>query len=569
MNNKKTYKVSTTKNTTTLTDKDYLAVGGQAMVFAKKKQGLAYKIYHDPKQMIPVAKIQELAELKHDNILAPIEPLYDTVTRVPVGFTMRYVQGIEFLCKIFTRTFRDEKNISPMEIVGLVTQKQNTLRYIHTQSNHTILGVDLNEMNFLLDKDIKNVYFIDVDNYQTKNFPCVAIMESIRDRTTKRGEFSELTDWFSWAVVTFQMYIGMHPYKGFCKGFKPAEWSKRMDQGVSCFHPDASLPTTCQDFSVIPKKHRDWYEAVFQHGERSIPPFADGVVIAAAIVRTIGSKGDFVVRELLETPEPIMNVYVSNGKRFIVTSGGVYDNQKKKVVTFQKPYKRAQKGLCDVFGEDPLFVYLKDLKAKFYELNGTEVSSIKAEDIMGSNGAIYTINNGQLIENTFERFGKLQHRTKMVCDISMSYKVFKGVVIQDDFMKCRLAIPFEIGKCINVNIEELDGQRIVDARYEKGICVVLAEKQGKYFRYILCFNDAHSDYSILTEDVIDFHLVNFTVLPNKMCLLIDDEKLSMFKNNKGRKEITNLPFDVSMRLYHDNMQVLFVDDRKLYSVTMK
>ncbi len=564
----KAQKVKTTKSTTTLTDKDYLAAGGQGMVFAQK--GLAYKIYHDKKQVIPVAKIQELSELQHDNILAPIEPLYDAVTGAPIGFTMKYVKGVEFLCKIFTKTFRDKKNISPQEIATLVTQKQRTLQYVHTHSNHTILGVDLNEMNFLLSKALDQILFIDIDNYQTKNFPAQAIMDSIRDRKGKPGQFTELTDWFSWAIVTFQMYVGVHPFKSRCKGFKPAEWSKRMDQGISCYHKDATLPTTCQPLSVIPKKHAGWYEAVFQHGERSVPPYADDITVAiAAVVRTIGSKGDFVVRELFQVPETIKNVYMSNGERYVVASGGIYNSQKKKVVTFHQPHKKGKKGLCDVFGEAPLFVYHKDLEARFYELNGTEVGTIKAEDIMGSNGAVYTLNNGQLIENTFERFGKLQHRIKMICEISKSYKTFKGIVIQDDFMKCRAAIPFAIGKCVNINIEQLDGQRIIDARYERGISVIISEKQGKYFRNILCFNENHSDYTIQTEDVIDIYPVNFIVLPNQMCLLVDDEKLSLFKNNKGRKEITNIPFDVSMRLYHDSMQVLFVDDRKLYSVTYR
>jgi len=563
---KQTYKVRTkvTKNVVTLTDKHYLAAGGQGMVFVLND--VAYKIYHDPKQMIPVAKIQELAQLKHDNILAPIEPLYDYKSNKAIGFTMRYMSGVEFLCKIFTKTFRDDKNISPTEIVDLVTQKQRTLQYVHS---HGILAVDYNEMNFLLDKEIKNVYFIDVDNFQTKNFPAVAIMDSIRDRQAKPGAFSELTDWFSWAVVTFQMYVGVHPFKGICKGFKPAEWGKRMDQGVSCFHPDATIPSTCQDLSVIPKKHLEWYKAVFQKGERSIPPMADGIAIAAAIVRTIGSKGDFIVRQIFDAPESITNVYVSNGKRFIMTTKALYDQKKKLIATYGPGQKRAPKGMCDVFGEDPLFVYLHHLEARFYKLDGTPVSTIRAEDMMGNNGAVYTINNGQLIENTFEMFGKLQHKTKVVCDISRSYKVFKGMVIQDDFMKCRLAIPFEIGKCVNVNIKELDGQRIVDARYDKGIAVLMTEEKGKYFRHILCFNEPHSEYTILTEDVVDYHPVNFIVLPSKMCLLIDDEKLSMFKSNKGRKEVTNLPFDVSMRLYNDDLQVMFVDGKRLYTVSMK
>lgn len=561
---KKSFKVRTKKDTVTLTDKEYKAAGGQGAVFCKGK--LAYKIYHDPKKVIPVAKICELAELKRDNILAPIEPLYEYKTNTPIGFTMKYIQAVEFLCKIFTKTFRDDKGVNPSDIAYLVTEMQKTLQYIHKMG---ILVVDYNEMNFLFDKDIKNIFHIDVDSWQTKNFPADAIMDSIRDRTVRAGKFTELSDWFSWAVVTFQMYIGIHPYKGRHKDFKPAEWGKRMDLGVSVFDPDVKLPGVCQDFSVIPKKHLDWYKAVFLNNERSIPPLADAVMVATAIVKAIGSKGDFIVRQIFETKKPIKNVFFFNGSRYVMTSEGIYDNQKNKVFTFKEYTKSDLKGMCDVFGEDPLVVCLKNNKAEFYDLKETLISSIRAEDMMGYNGAIYTINNGQLIENTFERFGKIIHRTKIVCEISRSYKIFRGVIIQDDFMKCRLAIPFESGKCINIHIEPLDGQRIVDARYDKGICIILAEKQGKYSKYILCFNEAHSNYTIREEDVVDFHSINFIVLPNKLCLLIDDEKLSMFKDNKSRKEITNLPFDVSMRLYHDNMQVLFVDGKKLYSVTMK
>ena len=54
-----------------------------------------------------------------------------------------------------------------------------------------------------------------------------------------------------------------------------------------------------------------------------------------------------------------------------------------------------------------------------------------------------------------------------------------------------------------------------------------------------------------------------------MCICVDNEKLSLFKNINQRKELTIFPFDVSMQLYHDNMQVLFIDNNKLYSVTMK
>jgi len=226
INPNKTYKVTDKKKIITLTSKEYKAAGGQGTVFCKGNT--AYKIYHDPKKMIPVAKIQELSQLKRDSILAPIDPLYDHKTQQAVGFTMRYVKEIEFLCQIFTKTFRNDKSISPTDVVTLVTQMQQDLQYIHSMKS---LVADYNEMNFLLDKLISIVLHIDVDSWQTPNFKATAIMSSVRDRTVKFGKFSELTDWFSWAVVTFQMYVGIHPFKGRHPKYKASEWEKRMDDG--------------------------------------------------------------------------------------------------------------------------------------------------------------------------------------------------------------------------------------------------------------------------------------------------------------------------------------------------
>jgi len=560
MNIKNSYNVTDKKNTITLTEKDYKAAGGQATVFCKGDT--AYKIYHDPKKMIPVAKIQELGLLKHDNIIAPISPLYDTKTTKPVGFTMRYVKDIEFLCQIFTKTFRNDKSVSPTDIVDLVTNMQKTLQYIH--SKH-FLVVDYNEMNFLLDKLISTVFYIDSDSWKTPSFKADALMDSVRDRTTKPGVFSEFSDWFSWAVVTFQMYTGIHPYKGRHSDFKPKEWIKRMDLGVSVFDPKVTLPPACQDFSLIPKRHLDWYKAVFVNNERSIPPFADSVV-GGAVVKLIGSKGDFIVKELLKMNKSIKSMFYINNRRYILTSEGLFDNQSKMVFP---ALKSALIGMCEVFNEQPFIAQHICNEATFYNLKGDVVSAIQAEAMMGYNNIAYTTNAGELVQNTFERLGKLVHVTDAVCNISSSYKMYKGVVVQDDFTKIHLAIPFDKGMCINSYIKELDGQRILNARYEKGICVVITENQNKYMRYILCFNDDHSKYTIREEEVVDLHTANFIVLPNKICITLDDEKLAMFVDNNKRKEITNCPFDVSMRLYHEELLVLFVDQKRLYSVTMK
>jgi serine/threonine protein kinase len=128
----------------------------------------------------------------------------------PIGYTMKYLTDTYQLVRLFTKKFRDVNNIKPNQILKLVQHMQNVIhKNIHP---NRILLVDINENNFLVDKQFKTVHFIDVDSYQTPFFPATALMESVRDRHTKG--FNENSDWFSFAVLSFQMFIGIHPFRG-------------------------------------------------------------------------------------------------------------------------------------------------------------------------------------------------------------------------------------------------------------------------------------------------------------------------------------------------------------------
>lgn len=553
----KTIKIEVNKTIVTLDDnKDYKASGGQAVIYVKADT--AYKIYHDPADMIPEAKILELNKLNKKNILSPKAVIYN-LSKDPIGFTMDYIDGTEFLCQIFTKTFRQDRGVTNQQIVDLVKMMQESLEYIH--STH-ILVVDYNEMNFLLSKTFDTVFHIDVDSWQTPKFKAPVIMESIRDRTSKT--YTELTDWFSWAVVSFQMYIGIHPYKGVHPKFKPAEWSKRMDQGISVFDKAVTLPDTCQPLSSIPKKHLEWYKAVFMKNERSIPPYADDIVVTAAITQIIGSKGDFIIKLEYEVKEPIKGIFHFHYDGYLVSTKHIYDDH-----GCIYDYKGVTVGMCDCFNESPVVAEFSGSKIEFYSLKHDLLDTMEAEDMMGYNGFIYSINNRKLIQNSFERFGKIIHGTKEVCNLGSSYKVFRGVIVQDIFRTCWLAIPFEKDACINIHVDQLDGHRIIDARYDRGFCIIISEFKGKYIKSTMVFAKDHTGHVLKQEEINGFYPVNFTVLSNGLCIAIDDEKLSIF-NAKGGKEIrSNLPFDVSMRLFNDGSRVLFVDGNKLYSVTMK
>jgi len=123
----------------TLTDSDFIARGGQASIF---KQGTyAFKIYHDAKCMIHPKKIDELKNISCNNVLKPVDTIYDKQKR-PIGYMMSYVTGGIPLCKFFTRSFKQKNGVSPNNIADLVAEIQKTISKIHT---YDCLIVDLNE----------------------------------------------------------------------------------------------------------------------------------------------------------------------------------------------------------------------------------------------------------------------------------------------------------------------------------------------------------------------------------------------------------------------------------------
>ena len=68
------------------------------------------------------------------------------------------------------------------------------------------------------------------------------------------------------------MFVGIHPYRGKHPDFKKNDIEGRMKDGVSIFNKKTTLPSAVRDFSNIPDSYRDWFEAIFEHGERMPPP---------------------------------------------------------------------------------------------------------------------------------------------------------------------------------------------------------------------------------------------------------------------------------------------------------
>ncbi|HYJ48112.1 MAG TPA: hypothetical protein VEV81_15985, partial [Pyrinomonadaceae bacterium] len=252
-----------------LSKADFKAQGGEGAIYVKGST--AYKIYADPLRAIPREKILELSVLTGSNLIRPLDVLLDGKNRT-VGYSMRSVEKSYALCQLFPKAFRQRHNLMPEVTLRLVRRLQEGVGRVHAQG---ILIVDLNEMNFLVAEDFSEIFFIDVDSYQTPSYPATVLMESVRDRHAR--EFTTQSDWFSFAVVSFQMFTGIHPFKGTYPPLqslpdKERRLDARMRANVSVLRPEVAVPASCLPFNVIPPAYLDWYRAVFEEGKRAAPP---------------------------------------------------------------------------------------------------------------------------------------------------------------------------------------------------------------------------------------------------------------------------------------------------------
>lgn len=548
----------------TLTQQNYVATGGEGTVY--QKGGTAFKIMLPGKNVIPRQKMQELGMIQDNTVLVPKRYILDSKGN-PIGITMRYVHDIEFLCKLFNIGFRQKKGYSNKDAVELVKALQATLQKIHDAK---ILVVDFNQMNFLVDgKTMKTPYFIDTDSYQTPSFPATALMESVRDRSVPRGKFSIGTDWYSWGIVTFWIYVGTHPYRGSHPNYNNNEWcTKRMDDGVSVFNKDVAMPANCYDFSVIPKAHLEWYKNVFTKGDRSIPPLADGQIVIVAGIR-VKDVAQFLTRLVMKYDSSIRRVEAIGNNRYVLTNKMLWKDSTP-VMTYSEKYDDVAMLACDE--GDPVITMFNNRMFTVYDWGKkTTLHEIEADDFMASGGKVYTRSQNKLIEHSCSRiYDRVIHSVKEVADIfGSACKLYDGVVVQDVIGKARLAIRNDDGSFVNIPVPELDGLRVTDAKCIAQYCVVVGEKAGKVNRYIFNFSSGRSTYHMRTEEANAGDSADFVLKPNGLCIspVVGDD-LETWTGDQC-KVFKKGPIPTGALMYTEKSQTMFALDDSLYVTEKK
>lgn len=562
----------------TLTNKQYLAAGGEGEIYVD--HGMAYKLYFDPdNKMLPKAKMQELAAIGNPQIVVPSEVIFDANNGKAIGYTTKFVDNVEPLLKLFTKTFKDSNGIDPVQVAELVKRMQTITNDIHKAH---CLVVDYNELNILVALGkVLTPWYIDTDSYATPSFKATAIMDSVRDRKATRYDSSGdmhydptiLSDWFSWGVLTFWLYSNIHPFRGGHKNYKPKDKKKQMDDGVSVFHKDVRVPPFVNDFSLIPKRHLEWYKAVFGKGERSVPPMPDAMipVLPPTAIITIKGTDKLTVDQIgITYPDPIVDVFPCMGLNYVVTKGNTVYADKKKIRTFDKA------GKVVVFsapnGSMVAAAQYGDI-VKFHELNsGLDLGSVAGRRMFLRNNCVYTVSGGQMIENSFRNIGiKLIHITETVENVSQfSTMTFDGCAIQDLLGKKYLTIPYDKKTSFSKYIPALDGFRIVDAKSEKYVTVVLAEKGGIYHRFIIVFSNDYQSFEVREVKDVAYEAINFTTMDNGLCLLLANQnEIELFKKADKYETLTDPPFDANMQLFSTIDGIFFINGTSIHQVKRK
>lgn len=565
----------------TLTQKDYVGQGGQGVMYARG--GTAYKVYHDPSKMLPVGKIQELTTIQDPRVVKPQQILVDDKGN-PVGYTARFVDNAYALCQTFPKDFRSRTGLTHDMVEELVRKFREGVENVHKAG---ILIVDLNEMNFLVDHGFSDIFFIDVDSYQTAHYPAPALMESVRDWSVQNHQWSQNSDWYSFAVVTFQMFTGIHPFKGKYHGADAqfagkipgdldadsfAVTRRRMQAGISVFDPNVRVPGAAFPVSVIPVAYKAWYEALFRDGKRGAPPLDfTAAVIILPVVKTLTGTNQLDIMELGEYDSPIRGFWSDGTQLTVVTDKTVYLGKNPvcpapaSVVGIAWTPKASRAVLVEGTSPPKLF-NLTDRKDIPLAIGALEAVVHADRLYVRGHDRVYEVLlsdlGSQVIASTKETAQTLEHATRL----------YPGVVVQNLLGSTYVSLLIASGSAQQVRLKELDEYRILDARYEGNVLMVVGEKKGQYDRLVFRFDGAGT-YDVREVKDIQPTGLNFTVLDHGICVCLnEDEKLELFSARSGSttlKTVEDPALSGDMRLGKMGGQVVFSRGTKLYKMKMR
>jgi serine/threonine protein kinase len=532
---------------------DFVGAGGQASVYAKGDT--AYKVYTDPADSIPAARIKALSTLTDPRILRPERLLLRRST--PVGYTMRYLPDSTPLCATFPRAYRDRHGLTRDDVVARMADLAQLIGQVHAAG---VQIVDLNPMNVLLD-DAGSPYLIDVDSWQLSGFPATALQDAVRDRHAPPGVFSAGTDWFAFAVVCFQALIGIHPFKGRHPDVKGLD--ARMRAGISALSSDVRLPGVCYPTDHIPAPWRAWMTDVFHHHVRTPPPVNTACSTPTSQAPVVAPTA-LLLTERLRLPTPIAAAALVGGRRVVLSGGTIFVDG--------RVFGSAPAGavIADAAGH-PVVAWIAGGRLGLLDVDaGRPIpTDLAADQLAALAGRLVVKSHDAVLQVSLLQLGEhiLATTSPLASVLPQATRLLPGLIAQDLLGAAWITVLPAAGGSHPLRVPALDGATILAGRLAHRTAELLVSVGGRFDRLRLNFAVDFSSVDVNRVKDVPPQEPELVSLGELVIGLEDDGALRLERGTAQRRVI-DAAIGTDCRLFTDG-GLMVARDGTLYSAQMR
>ena len=550
-------------------DKQKSISGGEGTVYLLKDT--AFKIYHEQSKMIPLGKFKELNAIQADNVIKPEELIYDERKNV-IGYTMKAIYNTVSLSRIVTTDYQNSHNISHKDLIKIILNIKDTIANIHKDK---CLVVDINDSNILVDHKL-NVYFIDVDSYKTQNYPATALQDYAKDFTVKDYKFSELSDWFSFGLLATKIWLGIHPFMGRWSKYKKREKQNTLEyrslNNISIFNDDVVYPKTVRSFTMIPKNYYSWFVDIFEKGERKTPPNDLGEFFSSVDELILDEQNNINFKKLLTNKLPIIGILQGFRNEIILSNNAII---------FQNNITKLKENYTSIIfnsKDEPLIFKVNNKnQVESYNVVTQELNiynQVLADKIYAFNNQVYAINYDNFMNLELINFGKETLTIKSSFSIMpYSSQVFDSCIYQNTMGKAFMYLIHDKDTTPLMKFKELDGKKIVNAKYKNNILVVNYKNSFNYTNIVFKINNFFDKYEVIYQEDNDVSNINFTVNDKGVaCYIPEDEKMLLFFNqfnNQAIRKIKDTNISLNMKLYSSHSNINIYVNNEIYNISIK
>jgi hypothetical protein len=299
--------------------------------------------------------------------------------------------------------------------------------------------------------------------------------------------------------------------------------------------------------------------------------------LSAPVVRTITGTDNFEIAPVTRTMAEIAWATFIGGKLAALTTAGA---------TMYDRIDTASSGIQDLHiakqerADYPLLVW-RSTSGKLHarELFAAAVRQIEnpihADGLMSYRGTVYLKIGDGIHELVSRRMGQktvlsTQHRGNVM---HRATRLFDGVAIQDMLGAWYAAVFPEPGECYQLHLEELKGYRIVDAKLDGRVLMVLASKGGDHHKFIYQLGRDYQTRRLRLLYNVPHDELNFATLDTGICAhVLEDGVLELFHSDPRHHDIKVIKDPVvrgDMRLFTDGTTVYFFQGTQVYRIKMK